>query len=144
MADARPGAIRIRVDAEPGPIDLDRAVPLGLIVNELVSNATKHGFRGDRGGTVEVGFHRRGGTYRLSVRDDGPGLAADGEATLTGGGGLGMQLVGGFVRRIRGTLAIQGGPGFEAVVEFPVLSTRQERERGAPPGSGGHPAPDAP
>jgi two-component system, sensor histidine kinase len=143
LADARPAAVRIKVDAEPGPIDLDRAVPLGLIVNELVSNATRHGFRGDRGGTVEVGFRRRDGTYRLSVRDDGPGLAADGQAALAGGG-LGMQLVGGFVRRIRGTLAIHGGPGFEAVVEFPVLSARQERERGAVSGGGGHPAPDAP
>ena len=122
-----PSDIRIEVDAESGPVDLDRAVPLGLIVNELVSNAIRHGFPDGRRGTVRVGFRRIDGHYRLAVRDDGAGVAG-GPAALHEG--LGMQLVGGFVRRIRGRLSIQGEAGFEAVVEFPV---EREHAPGPPP-----------
>jgi PAS domain S-box-containing protein len=122
VAGSHPADIRIEVETQSAPIDLDRAVPLGLIVNELVTNAIKHGFAGDRGGVVEVRFERLGETYRLSVRDDGPGLVADGQAVLREG--LGMQLINGFVRRIRGTLTIYGEQGFEAVVEFPVQAAK--------------------
>jgi PAS domain S-box-containing protein len=111
--------VGVQVDAVPGTIDLDRAVPLGLIVNELVTNAVKHGFVDGGTGTVRVRFERRDGLYRLSVRDDGRGVAGG-----VGGlrEGLGMQLVHGFVRRIRGSLTIVGEPGFEAVIAFPVES----------------------
>jgi PAS domain S-box-containing protein len=122
VAGSHPADVRIAVETEPAPIDLDRAVPLGLIVNELVTNAIKHGFAADRGGVVEVRFQRRGDKYRLSVRDDGPGLIADGQAVLREG--LGMQLINGFVRRIQGTLTIHGEQGFEAVVEFPVQAVK--------------------
>lgn len=122
--------IRIEVAAERGAIDLDRAIPLGLIVNELVGNAVRHGFPDGRGGTVRVGFAQLDGHYRLSVRDDGTGPSAGVHALPQG---LGMQLVDGFVRRIRGRLSLKGGPGLEAVVVFPVQSERQPRE-GATPG----------
>lgn len=117
VADARPGAVRIHVEAEPGPVDLDRAVPLGLIVNELASNAVKHGFAGIRQGSVEVRFHHVDGIYRLRVWDEGASATVDGPAILQQG--LGLQLIEGLVRRIKGSLVIGDGPGFEATVEFP-------------------------
>lgn len=128
------GTVRIRVAAERALIDLDRAVPLGLIVNELVSNATRHGGDGERGGTVavEVDFHRHDDRYRLSVRDDGPALADGGRAALPEG--LAMQLIDGFVRRLQGRLSLHRGAGLEAVVEFPVLPVRHEHRR--PAGAG--------
>lgn len=121
------GPVRIQVAAEPGAaVDLDRAIPLGLIVNELVSNAIKHGRPEEGVGTVRVAFARRDDRYRLSVRDDGAGLGPAGPA-----GGLGMQLVDGFVRRIRGVLTIDGGAGgLEAAVDFPMTA---ERRPDAPP-----------
>jgi PAS domain S-box-containing protein len=109
--------VGIQVDAVSGTIDLDRAVPLGLIVNELVTNAVKHGLVGDGALTVRVSFERQDGRYRLSVRDDGRGVAGGIGALKEG---LGMQLVHGFVRRIRGSLTIVAEPGFEAVIAFPV------------------------
>lgn len=123
------GDIRIEVEAEHGAVDLDRAIPLGLIVNELVSNAIRHGFPDGRGGTVQVGFHRHDGVYRLSVRDDGAGPAG-GVAALPQG--LGMQLVNGFVRRVHGRLELQAGPGLEAVIDFPA--TRERRDEPSAPG----------
>jgi two-component sensor histidine kinase len=118
LADAQSGAVRIHVEAEAGPVDLDRAVPLGLIVNELVSNATKHGFADNRQGSVEVRFHRIDSVYRLRVWDEGPGGAMSGTAILQQG--LGQQLIEGLVRRIKGCLVIGDGPGFEATVDFPA------------------------
>lgn len=118
LADVQSGAVQIHVEAEAGPVDLDRAVPLGLIVNELVSNATKHGFADSRQGSVEVRFHRIDGVYRLRVWDEGPGSAMSGTAILQQG--LGQQLIEGLVRRIKGCLVIGDGPGFEATVEFPA------------------------
>ena len=130
LADGHPGGVHIRVEAELGPVDLDRAVPLGLIVNELVTNAIKHGFSGDQGGSVEVRFDRLDGHYRLSVRDDGPGLVADGQIILQQG--LGVQLITGLVRRIHGSLRTGDGPGFEATVEFPVEPPRPHPQPTSP------------
>lgn len=127
VRSAHAGEIRIEVDAQPGThVDLDRAVPLGLIVNELVTNAIKHGFADRQGGTVEVRFRPHGDRYLLSVRDDGPGIVMNGETVMRQG--LGMQLVHGFVKRLQGTLTIDGGHGFEAVVDFPI---KPERHRPA-------------
>ncbi|MEK0085586.1 sensor histidine kinase [Benzoatithermus flavus] len=132
MRGARVGEIRIEVDSQPGSaIDLDRAVPLGLIVNELVTNAIRHGLADRHGGTVQVRFRPDGDRYVLSVHDDGPGIVANGETVLEQG--LGMQLVHGFVKRLQGTLTIDGTHGFEAVVNFPARSERHRRETGPEP-----------
>ena len=55
-------------------LTVNSAVPCGLILNELVSNALKHAFRGRRDGEVTVSIHGAQGVIRLSVRDDGTGL----------------------------------------------------------------------
>ena len=121
--------VRIRVSADRALIDLDRAVPLGLIVNELVTNATRHCADGERGGTVEVEFHRHDDCYRLSVRNAGAGPASGSGMVVPQG--LAMQLIDGFVRRLQGRLTLQQGAGLQAVVEFPVLPVDQELRRSA-------------
>ena len=118
LADVQSGVVQIHVEAETGPVDLDRAVPLGLIVNELVSNATKHGFTDARRGSVEVRFKRIESVYRLRVCDEGTGCSVGGTAILQQG--LGLELIQALVRRIKGRLVIGDGPGFEATVEFPA------------------------
>ncbi|WP_158046173.1 sensor histidine kinase [Skermanella pratensis] len=67
--------IAFEVDADPIPFSLDRAVPTGLIVNELLTNSLKHAFPGDKAGTVRVEA-RRGddGTVTITISDDGVGL----------------------------------------------------------------------
>jgi chemotaxis protein methyltransferase CheR len=69
----------------------DRAIPVGLIVNELVTNAIKHAFPGGTKGTVTVALKRAPGELRLTVADDGPGLDPQ-----RGDSGLGGRLVDGF------------------------------------------------
>ena len=89
--------IMLKTDIESELLPTDRAIPIGLIVNELVTNAVKYGFPGDAKGTVMVTLKRVPGELRLTVADDGQGLdprRAD--------SGLGGRLVDGFAQQLGG------------------------------------------
>jgi two-component sensor histidine kinase len=110
-----PSPVRLveRLGALPMPVD--RAVPLGLLVNELVTNAAKHAFPA-RGGTIEVELAALdGGGWRLVVADDGVGLP---EERLRTASGVGLSLSFGLARQAGGELARRAGPGtrYELVV----------------------------
>jgi two-component sensor histidine kinase len=64
----------LKTDIESELLPTDRAIPIGLIVNELVTNAVKYGFPGEATGTVTVTLKRLPGELRLTVADDGQGL----------------------------------------------------------------------
>lgn len=82
---------RVRVDAEPVRLRTDRAVSVGIIVTELVSNACKYAYPGGAAGEVRVSLKAaEGGAFELNVQDDGPGLSA-GDAPK--GTGLGARLI---------------------------------------------------
>ena len=73
------GRVIARVQADPAPLAVDTAIPCGLIVNELVSNAFKYAFPAGRAGTVQVELRHNTGQdrrdhYRLTVSDDGVGI----------------------------------------------------------------------
>jgi len=72
-----PGTVRLATRLDPVFLDIDTAVPLGLIVNELVSNSLKYAYPDDRSGVVELSL-RAGpeNQYTLGVRDQGVGLPA--------------------------------------------------------------------
>jgi two-component sensor histidine kinase len=106
--------VRLVVAAVACSIPLDVAVPCGLIVNELVTNALKHAFPSGRQGTITVSVgpvsdHE----LVVAVRDDGVGLPAD--FGLGQGSGLGMVIVETLVHQLGATLTIEraGGTGFE-------------------------------
>jgi two-component sensor histidine kinase len=75
LRDVRP--IVIRVEADEVDLAAEQAIPIGLIVNELVTNSFKHAFPDGRAGTVEVAFKREASKLRLIVHDDGVGCSAD-------------------------------------------------------------------
>lgn len=111
--------IRISVEAaEPVTISGDVAIPLGLILNELISNSLKHGFAGRERGAIAISIARRSDRgLAIECRDDGVGILPDvidrPPATL------GLQLVRVLVAQLGGTIAFrQGEPG--AVVEIVV------------------------
>jgi two-component sensor histidine kinase len=104
--------IRLKLDFEKIPLDIDRAIPCGLILTELISNALKHAFPNGRSGEIRVSLQRtKDGGLILSVADNGVGLPD--EATLQTRRSLGMRLVHSlanqfdtqieFLRRNRGT-----------------------------------------
>ena len=97
-------SIVLETDIESELLPTDRAIPLGLIVNELVTNAVKYGFPGDAKGTVVVTLKRVPGALRLTVADNGQGVdprRAD--------SGLGGRLVEGFARQLGGQLQRESG-----------------------------------
>ncbi len=113
-------AMRVLLSTQPVPLTLEQAVPLGLILNELITNALKHGLAGRTQGSVEVRIGIDGDTVRAEVVDDGRGLPPgfDPEAVES----LGLQLVRTLAGQLGGSLtarAVGGGrTAFEVV--FPL------------------------
>jgi two-component sensor histidine kinase len=123
--------LQVTVTAEDLVVDIGQAIPLGLIVNELVTNALKHAFPGNRRGTlqVELGYVRSSidaeqgqtldeGLGRLTVQDDGvgmpPGLKFDETPSM------GLHLVSVLVEQLRGKLEVETTGGTRVTLEFPL------------------------
>jgi PAS domain S-box-containing protein len=92
-------SIELNTDIESELLPTDRAIPIGLIVNELVTNAVKYAFPGDTKGTVLVTLKRLPGELHLTVSDNGHGLDA-----RRADSGLGGRLVEGFSQQLGGQL----------------------------------------
>jgi two-component sensor histidine kinase len=107
--------VRLECHIDAGVLDRDRAVAIGLIVNELVTNAAKHAFAEGGAGQIKVAFERAPHGYRLIVEDDGKGLPAD---FATRRQGLGRGLVEAFSRQVGGSLTVGKGPGARFEVEL--------------------------
>ncbi|MCK6451529.1 MAG: ATP-binding protein [Alphaproteobacteria bacterium] len=117
VAIGQQGAV-IACAIEPVTVPTELAVPLGLILNELVTNAVKHGLGGARG-RIAVSLATRDGVGRLVVEDEGRGLPAG--WSISASHGLGMQIVRGLADQIHARLhggSTAKGARFE--VEFPI------------------------
>jgi two-component sensor histidine kinase len=87
--------------AEPVRLSTDKAVAVGVIVNELVSNACKYAYPSDCPGEVRIALDHDGESFRLQVEDDGCGMPSDGAIKGTG---LGSKLVGAMARTLKATI----------------------------------------
>jgi two-component sensor histidine kinase len=109
--------IAVEVDADRVEIRSQMATRIGLIVNELVTNALKHAFPDERGGTVYVRMRRQGEELTLTVEDDGRGCP-DAPAE-----GLGSRLVGLLVQQLRGRMTREPAkPGCRVTVVIPAAA----------------------
>lgn len=108
----------LRLVAEPIRLKTDRAVSLGVIVNELVSNACKYAYAPNTGGEVRVLLGADGDNgFRLAVEDDGEGLPTDGTIKGTG---LGTKLVRAMASSLQAKIDYNSSPsGLKAVVSAP-------------------------
>jgi two-component sensor histidine kinase len=119
LNDALPRT-NIEVAAEPGiDITTDRAIPIGLVVNELVTNAAKHAYQGVQSGNIRVrGARGAGDTIELSVRDEGQGLPANFDLASTPG--LGTRIVRALARQLGAAIEVRRlDPGTEFIVTIP-------------------------
>lgn len=113
-------AIELRCEVEPCMLDLDRAVPLGLIVNELVTNAIKYAFPDGAGGTILVKLScLSDGGLAVLIRDSGKGIASDVPTS-----GLGTRLVQGLCAQIGATIATNNGSGTVHEITVPSQEVR--------------------
>lgn len=121
--------IHIRVEAEPLAVTAEHAVTLGLIVNELATNAVKYAFPTGEGQIV-LGFGHRDGEVVLTVSDDGVGLAAT--ASGSAGSNMGSRFVDAFTRQLGGKLAkASGESGSTLTVRLPSsILTELQRPTG--------------
>ncbi|HEY1415943.1 MAG TPA: sensor histidine kinase [Caulobacteraceae bacterium] len=100
--------IDLGLRADPALVKVEAAIPLGMVVNELVTNAVKYAYPAPKGGPIDVRFRHEGGEIFLTVRDAGRGLPEDAERR---NGGLGMRLVRSLVEQIGGELTVRGDAG---------------------------------
>ena len=123
IGDTRP--VSLRVQAEAGTAASDQAVSLGLIVTELVINALKHAFPGDKpDGRVLVGYETDGTDWRLVVSDNGAGKP-DGTAAPAHIG-LGTSLIDALSRQLGADVDVASGPGGVTVsVTHATFTARQ-------------------
>ena len=98
-----PKQIKLEVDIDDSVVGADASISLGLIVTELVINALKHAFPGDRPGRIVVDYHSHQDDWMLSVSDDGVGFGA-GQAGRPPG--LGTSLVEALAKQLQGDVLV--------------------------------------
>lgn len=104
--------------AESIRLPADRAVSLGVIVNELVSNAFKYAYGPASPGEVRVSLTRDDDAFLLAVEDDGVGL---GPVPRTQGSGLGSRLIGAMAKSLQGAVEYDSkGPGLRATLRAAI------------------------
>ena len=117
--------IRLETALEEVYLDIQTAIPSGLIANELLSNAMKHAFPGKRSGTIELALRPLPeGSYLLSVKDDGIGFPEGIDARKTES--LGLQIVSSLIDQVDGRLEIlrENGTEFRVVFKPPQYPRR--------------------
>ncbi len=109
--------IKINYHVEPLHLDVDTAIPLGLIINELVTNSLKYAFPDERPGTLEISLWKnKNGQLCLKVADDGVGKA--GAPELKNSTSFGTNLVQILSKKLKGAPQVQDGEGYATVIEF--------------------------
>jgi PAS domain S-box-containing protein len=113
-----PGGASVRVEKniEDFQLDVRRLQPLGIIVNELLTNIMKHAFVGRDAGSIEVSVSTQGEKVSIVVRDDGVGLpeSIDFESAT----GFGLMLVQNLAAQIGGRIRLERGAGTAVVLAF--------------------------
>lgn len=109
-------SIKVVIDSEQIYLDINTAIPCGLIVNELVSNAIKHGFAGNKSGVIVIEFKKSGSRYLLRVTNNGikfpAGIDIDNSSTL------GLELVSSLSKQLKGAITMRSEDITEFRLEF--------------------------
>lgn len=111
-----PTRIKLNFDIEEVMVDINTMIPLGLIVNELLSNSLKHAFPEEREGHIDIGFHSQDHSYQLTVSDSGVGFPDDINYQDTKS--LGLRLVNILTDQIDGTIKLKREHGTKFIIEF--------------------------
>jgi two-component sensor histidine kinase len=118
------GRIRVRTDCDALMLDPDVAVPIGLLVNEAVTNAFKHAFPDRRSGEIVVEVRCSAGKCRLEIRDDGAGFRHPLRE-----GSLGMKLMQSLARQLKAQLIVEGEGGTSIRLTWRTSGSVRLKER---------------
>jgi two-component sensor histidine kinase len=126
--------ISLKMDLEENAFfDMDIAVPLGIIVNELVSNSLKYAFPGRSEGKIQIELHReecKSNAFTLSISDNGVGIPED--LDIEDLDSLGLQLVTTLVDQLDGELELKRDNGTEFIIRFAVPEKNNHASAPAP------------
>ncbi len=111
-----PGRIKLNINVKDMMLDINTAIPLGLIVNELVSNSMKHAFPNDRNGKIDIEFKLENGNYSMIVSDDGEGFPKDYDIEVSDS--LGLRIVNSLTEQIDGQIELDGSNGTKFIIKF--------------------------
>ncbi len=109
------GKLDLHLDLAHHDMPADKAAPLALIVNELVTNALKHAFAGREGGRLGIRVYKRNGRLRIEVSDDGQGM----NSTKDTSSSFGLRLVSSLARQLQADIDwLDNGPGTKVRIDF--------------------------
>lgn len=123
-----PQDIRFRSEVENVALDLDHAIPCGLMINELISNSLKYAYPAGRKGEIRVCLVQSQKGYTLQVADDGIGFPAD--IDFRSSESLGLQLINTLVNQLHGSIEMQNHLGTQFTIEFPGNKAADETAAG--------------
>jgi two-component sensor histidine kinase len=120
LAGTRP--VDLDVDTQPCTLTLDQASAVGLITNELITNALKHAFPENSAGKVSIAFVRNGSEFQLTVSDDGVGPTSSGIGSAGARTGIGRKLTTALAKQLGGELVTQATmpTGISVRLSFPA------------------------
>ncbi|MRG44232.1 hypothetical protein GFS24_03860 [Chitinophaga sp. SYP-B3965] len=113
----------IEQDVEPLKLDVAKAIPLGLIINEAIVNAIKYAFPGQQKGIVRISLKNSGADHLLlDISDNGIGLPLD--VKVSKPNSLGFSLMRGLTRQLDGTYSIESNNGVHIFIRFSALNNQ--------------------
>lgn len=115
-----PKRVRIDLSIQPLPLTINTAIPLGLIMNELISNSLKYAFPDGQTGKLSIRGDVNGDTMVVNVRDNGKGIPES--LDWKHAESLGLHLVQMLTRQLKGTIELSGQEGAEFTLTIPVAS----------------------
>jgi two-component sensor histidine kinase len=114
--------IQLKMEVDPIQLEIDYLIPIGLILNELISNALKYAFKGREKGTLEVTLHTWQNKLILQVKDDGIGMPN--EIDFKHLSTMGYQLIDSFIKKLKAELYIDGTNGTTITLIIPNYHTK--------------------
>lgn len=107
--------VELKLNLDDLEIDVDRAIPLGLIVTEIIINSFKHAFSHGKG-IISVEFHKKNSLFELTVADDGIGFPED--IDFRNQGNMGLMMVNALTDQIDGSIDMERENGTKFIIEF--------------------------
>ncbi|PJZ70539.1 histidine kinase [Leptospira perolatii] len=109
--------IKIRLDVDAISVSIEKAIPLGLLLNELLTNSLKYAFPDHKGGRIKIGLSSDGKEMRFSYKDDGIGFALEKPIRE---GSIGVQLLEIFSKQLRATVVQKTDSGVLYELRIPL------------------------
>ena len=108
--------VKLKINTQDTYINIDKAIPCGIIINELLSNGFKHAFTGKKSGIINITFKETEKKYQLTVSDNGVGFPYP--DNFAKADTLGIQLVNSLVEQLGGVLKIDTRKGSSFSISF--------------------------